>query len=380
MIKSIYSQAHLYLLCLQKFAGGYVLIPIEIFGLIMVFFYRSTRIKIKSGWNHSCVLIGELAYSFGFNSHGELGLGDTSIRYSPQLIDLPRINKITCGPIVTLALTTGRDIYAWGNIEKSEKFGTENVSWCVAKPFKLSISNVKKIRHNKYNFILVTKNNEIHINYKKYILPDIKKIKCESHVMVLTTSGEIYSYGANESGQLGLGHTYDRSILSDINFGKVGSISNYVNIDCGWAHTIALTLDNKLYVWGRNACGQLGLGDTNNRNIPHQLILTDELELESNIMSINCGMDQTFILMHTNYIYVCGYNVHGSLGSGGDYYVHTPLKLSFGIKIDHICSSKNHTIFRAIDDTLYGCGSNDVGQLGLKDYNEDYRVPTKLCF
>lgn len=60
--------------------------------------------------------------------------------------------------------------------------------------------------------------------------------------------------GWNNKGQLGLGDTENRQVLCHVQgLGCVKTVS------CGWNHTLAVT-DAGLFVWGSNAFGQLGTG------------------------------------------------------------------------------------------------------------------------
>lgn len=49
------------------------------------------------------------------------------------------------------------------------------------------------------------------------------------------------------------------------------SIKHIVSITCGKHHTVAVIKLDTVYVWGGNEWGQLGLGDTKNRNTPRKL-------------------------------------------------------------------------------------------------------------
>ena len=374
MIKLSCSQALYYL---KTITGNYF--PTELIGLIMMIFYRITKIKISCGGHHTIILINESLYGFGDNTHGQLGLGDCQSRTEPQLINLSGIKKITCSSHQTLASTNRGNFYVFGRLYKCEELSAVYVPEKIEKPFKLRIRDVRKMNHCRDHLIMVTKDNEIYTLYnhfKKHIFLDIKKIRYGSHNMILTKSGKLYGYGENQYGQLGLGHSF--YVLEKTNFEEVGSIFNCVDVSCGDNHTIALTSDNKLYVWGCNKYGQLGLGDTEGRNTPHELVLNDVNKL--NIVSVSCGIDHTFILLNTNQVYVCGNNLGGKLGREPYDYVCTPLKLSFNGNISHISSGWDHIIFRTIDNILYGCGSNKFGQLGFRNDGDDtYLVPTKLC-
>ena len=82
--------------------------------------------------------------------------------------------------------------------------------------------------------------------------------------------GSLYAWGGNKYGQLGLGlgNNENKTTVSKINSitGKVISLAT------GKYNVFALTEDGSLYAWGANSMGQLGVGDTENKNIPTKVI------------------------------------------------------------------------------------------------------------
>ena len=72
--------------------------------------------------------------------------------------------------------------------------------------------------------------------------------------------GTLWAWGANQEGQLGLGDTSNRDSPTE-----VGSASDWAAVSCGAAHTLAVKKDGTLWAWGANQDGQLGLGDNDNR-------------------------------------------------------------------------------------------------------------------
>jgi hypothetical protein len=83
------------------------------------------------------------------------------------------------------------------------------------------------------------------------------------HSLALTESGEVYAWGSNGRGQLGLGDTEDRHTPTQVpGLGRVKAIA------AGGEHSLALTESGEVYAWGSNGHGQLGLGDTKDRHTP----------------------------------------------------------------------------------------------------------------
>ena len=68
-------------------------------------------------------------------------------------------------------------------------------------------------------------------------------------------------------------------------------ISSY-SIFCGIYHTICITKNENIYIWGNNEYGQLGIGDNNNCNIPTLLNLPNN----EKPLSISCGYYHTICI------------------------------------------------------------------------------------
>jgi len=145
----------------------------------------------------------------------------------------------------------------------------------------------------------------------------------ESHSAILTLTSKLYLFGKNTFGQLGLGNNnyvyypmLNQKSLSE----KVTKVS------LGGDHTFILTEDFTLYSWGLNVFGQLGLGDFLARNVPSKLDQTNFMDYYLNkknkrnsgtlelITDIAAGAQHTLLLSNSNKIYACGHSGNYSLG------------------------------------------------------------------
>ena len=77
---------------------------------------------------------------------------------------------------------------------------------------------------------------------------------------------------------------------------------------CGKYHTFILKESGELFAFGNNKYGQLGLGDNKNRNVPTLLIHDDSIQ------QIICGNYNSFILKKSKELFVFGYGNDGQLG------------------------------------------------------------------
>jgi len=77
---------------------------------------------------------------------------------------------------------------------------------------------------------------------------------------------ELYTFGLNTQGQLGLGDTITLSSPA-----QVGSLTTWSQVSTKNTQTGAIKTDGTLWTWGSNGSGRLGLNDTINRSSPVQV-------------------------------------------------------------------------------------------------------------
>jgi alpha-tubulin suppressor-like RCC1 family protein len=82
--------------------------------------------------------------------------------------------------------------------------------------------------------------------------------------LALKSNGSLWAWGLNDAGQLGLGDV-TASVDSPT---RVGVAHDWATIACGQDFSLALQKDGSLWAWGDNGFGQLGLGDTRQRDVP----------------------------------------------------------------------------------------------------------------
>lgn len=114
--------------------------------------------------------------------------------------------------------------------------------------------------------------------------------------------GSLVVTGRNNSGQLGLGDTTNRS-----SYTQVGSETDWNNIWAGWGRTF-VQRDNKVYCCGDNSYGGLGLGDETDRSNLTQ-ISNEPWDM------VSCGKGHTLAIINKK-LYSCGLNYSGQLGLG----------------------------------------------------------------
>jgi len=137
---------------------------------------------------------------------------------------------------------------------------------------------------------------------------DIKQISCGSdHVFILKNDGSLWACGLNTNGELGLGNTTNRTIFTQV----TTNINNDVKqISCGFGFTFIIKNDGSVWSCGYNEYGELGLNDTDTRTTFTKVTTN----INNDVNQIACGGSHTFILKNDGSIYSCGLNSKGQLG------------------------------------------------------------------
>ncbi|WP_175428390.1 FIVAR domain-containing protein [Bacillus solimangrovi] len=197
-------------------------------------------------------------------------------------------------------------------------------------------------------------------------LPDIEKISLGfAHTVALASDGTVYTWGLNNSGQLGDGSLTNQSSPKAIQMPKGAKIEQ---VSAGSDHTVALASDGTVYTWGENTFGQLGNGDSGS-GVEQVSPIAISIPGAASIEQVAAGGDHTIALASDGTLYTWGCNFDGQLGdgdSGEGTNQASPIAIQIpkGAKIKQVSAGSDHTIALASDGTLYTWGDNEFGQLG----------------
>ncbi|XP_045467862.1 probable E3 ubiquitin-protein ligase HERC4 isoform X2 [Harmonia axyridis] len=275
-------------------------------------------------------------YSCGDNDYGQLG--HEFPRKRPHLVsalDAHTIVAVACGRSHSLALNKWGHVFAWG----SDAYGQ------LGHQLGQVIQSVPKIVRSLATFHVV-------------------QIACgRYHSVALCKSGEIFCWGANSFGEIGIGYT---SICEPTPV-LVKSLLGipFAFIACGTNHTFALSKSGAVFGWGKNVQGQLGLNDTQNKIYPNHLKTLRSIK----VRYINCGEDYSTFLTLDGGVFSCGSGTNGQLGHGTLSNEILPKQIFelMGSTITQISCGRKHTLaFVPSGGRVYSFGVGGSGQLGLK--------------
>ncbi|XP_026739973.1 regulator of chromosome condensation-like [Trichoplusia ni] len=202
----------------------------------------------------------------------------------------------------------------------------------------------------------------------------IVAISCgDEHSAVICQNGRVFVFGGNAWGQLGLGHKDEVTRPSCVKWLKP---HRALFVACGRAHTVFVTDSNAIYTVGCNDEGQLGTGDMEHHTVPQYV----ELEGDTGpIRQISAGSNHTAILTDEGRVFVCGSNSEGQLGLGEDRRSCLKFKeLKFMEKISFVECGYYHTVFITAKGAVFLTGDNENQKLGIPDKPTTVYVPEVL--
>ena len=233
--------------------------------------------QIAAGEEYSVALDNNgNVWTWGRNNYYQIGHTGGN-QYTPYKVGgLPKVIKIAAGNYTTMVITENKELYGWG----FNGYGN------------IGIGNyTNKVTVNKV------------VGFEDVIDVSVGK----NHSMILTSDGKVYVTGSNLYGQLGNGI---EEIFKVNEFVNVNLPDVITALDCGELSSAVITVNGNMYTWGQNAYGQLGLGDKETKFNP---TLVSGL---NNIREVEMGKTNTIVRDGNGAMYITGSNIYGQLGKG----------------------------------------------------------------
>ncbi|XP_058042569.1 X-linked retinitis pigmentosa GTPase regulator isoform X2 [Ahaetulla prasina] len=183
----------------------------------------------------------------------------------------------------------------------------------------------------------------------------------DEHTSVVTENGKLYMFGSNNWGQLGLG---TKNTVSKPTCVKVLKPEKVKLAACGRNHTLIYTEKGNLYATGGNSEGQLGLGGTEERSAFH---LVSYFTSQHKIKQLAAGSYTSAALTGDGELYTFGESDNGKLGLSLEQLKNNRVpQLVSGIpsRVNKVACGGGHTVALAGGE-VYTFGLGQYGQLGL---------------
>ena len=253
--------------------GTEQLTPVQVVGGAMGSTWLKYIIEVSGGEDNSAARDANgLVYTWGKNDYGQLGSGTTG-SYSTVPVKVLSGQQDPCSPDTFLqnivAIDSGWDhllalektdpldsnfkgyVYAWGR-------NSENSPWTDYG------GQLGDGTDNDCNTPVKVLSGEQDPGDPNSYLKDIIAVSAgDCHSIALDAEGNIWTWGNNEYGQLGIAGSDPCSLtpVKVLGLDGVGYLEDIVSISAGYWHCLAIDADGTLWTWGKHSAGSLGLGN-----------------------------------------------------------------------------------------------------------------------
>jgi alpha-tubulin suppressor-like RCC1 family protein len=255
-----------------------------------------TWIDVAAGTYHILAIKEDgTLWAWGYGGWGALGQGNTTTIRAPTEIEVSGVTgvtkwvKVEAGEFYSMALTEDGKLYAWGdNAYGKLGDGTANQR---TSPVRIGGSSYTWASMSAGAF----------------------------HSAAITTGGDLYTWGFND-GRLGNGGTtYSYTPV------KIGNSGEWKTVAAGYYHTIAIKKDGTLWAWGSyNGHGEIGDGTFDRRLIPMQIA-----QRSTGWHTVVAGRHHSLAIRVDGSLWAWGWNGHGQIGMGDTYNRNTPVKIIY---------------------------------------------------
>jgi len=260
------------------------------------------------GSNHSGYVVDGQLYTYGSNKYHQLGReagaeAEEGAGSAPDVVVLeasdghrPEVQQVALGAYHSAAITEGGALWTWG-------WGGS--FWYGAGAIGHGTRDSAEVPKLVEKFVADGE--------------EIQQVACGSqHTVVLTSEGRLYSTGKGEFGRLGRGDTRDELEFEEVEYFSQsndsvlnpGDQAVIVKVGCGDNFSAVLSQHGELWVWGRNDYGQLGLGEEamgDMYSAERYPRLVRSLPMEGHrIVDFSCGEHHLVVLTDSGAIYEWG--------------------------------------------------------------------------
>ncbi|NWW00230.1 RPGR regulator, partial [Machaerirhynchus nigripectus] len=315
------------------------------------FWFKNDKpVLISCGDEHTAIITGKgKLYMFGSNDWGQLGLGSKNTVSKPTCVKALKPEKpklAVCGRNHTLVYTEKGNVYAAGGNSEGQ----------------LGLGDTEE----RTTFHLIS----FFTNQHK-----IKQLSAGSYTSAaVTEDGQLFVWGDNSEGQIGLANEASVSVPCKVDIGKPVS-----SVSCGYYHSALITGDGELYTFGEPANGKLGLlpEQLKNNRVPQPV-----LGIMEKVNKVVCGGEHTVVLTETD-VYTFGLGQYGQLGHGTFVFESSVPKSVKHLKRHKICNiacGENHTAVIADNGLMFTFGDGRHGKLGFGEESFTNLFDPTLCY
>lgn len=349
--------------------------------------------QLGAGLRHSVVFKGGKVYTFGAATFGQVGAGP-----GLRIIDVPKpipviepVASVSCGGDHSLLVGVSGAVWAFGrNVDG--QCGTGEIGGTVYHPKRATGITMPAVQAScgaDHSLLLDIVGGvwacgrgvegQLGRSIEHEAVPQRVKglpskgcvlVACGAdHSLVLDAAGRVFAFGENSKGQLGLGNRRSTSIPTHM---KLTGGVLAVQVACGGAHSLVLGESGRVFGFGGNEHGQLGLLDASDQISPTSIVLG----VPRSITRVCCGFSHSMLVTASGQAWSLGGKFEDSKANDPI----PPRRLGGemrGAEVVAVAAGGEHSLCLAAD-AVYAFGSGQEGQLGLGPQCTQCPLPRRL--
>ena len=318
-------------------------------------------VDIAVGCCHSLALRSDgTVWAFGLNKDGQLGVGDTANYSTPVPVHGPNnagyltgVVNVEAGEDFSLAVRNDGTVWAWGHNDTYQLGDGTTATRKTPVPVQLFYNGMGVVGDLAGG------------GYHGLALKD----------------GDVWSWGGNDSGQLGTNSTEDGYYPFPVYTGS-GLTGVVTAVDAGHKHSLALT-NGTVWAWGDNAGGQLGCNSNNDKDQPVQVHGSGNVGYLDGVTQVAAGWHHSLAVRNDGSLWSWGDGWYGQLGVNSNNDKYTPVQVHGAGNVGHLSDVTNvdagdyHSLAVTADGSVWAWGDNSYGQLGIGN-RDDHQIPYQV--
>ena len=338
-------------------------------------------------------------WTWGSDGYGRLGLGTEDkhqgIPQNVRYFDSKVVKTAAIGAAHTIIVDTDGQCYTWGKCHYGQ-LGQGEMDEDIHVPRLLSFPaeiRISQVAAGDSHTLAVTcegcvfswgcgyygalgHNTEVSLTTPHLIesLKDVTIVSVcggASHSLAVTDSGRVYSWGRDHMGQLGLppylieksGKKFRLNQKTPVKV-PLDAVGQVRTTAACASHTLLLLTTGKVLTFGDNTSGQLGRKDVTDDDIK-QTVIPSEYFDGSSVSFVAAGSKHCAAVSKDGSVYTWGSGKYGRLGTGSSLSRSTPTRIVTHEKFVQVVCGEAHTMALSVGGRVWAWGSGHYGKLGL---------------
>jgi alpha-tubulin suppressor-like RCC1 family protein len=342
---------------------------------------------VAAGQLHTCALQSDSSlWCWGHNASGQLGLGNTTDATTPAHVGALTWSGLTASAGNTCATHTG-DLWCWGD----NTYGSVGDNTILNRTSPVQITtpatsgwSLPVLSSSGYRVCGIRTDGTLWcwgFGYATNNVPAVldsgsdwrRPASGADFGCALKAVSQLYCWGVNGSGQLGLGTSTTTSVPTRV---VSSGATDWAQVAAASLHTCAVGTDTTLWCWGYNGNGQLGIGSTASKTVPTQVTVPSSTGWDQ----VATGSTSSCAVRTDTTLYCWAVNSSGQLGNGTTTSSTSPVQVSVPATTgwSGVSVGSGFACARRPASQLYCWGGNSNGQLGTGGGTANQTTPAQV--